>query len=332
MRSRRSWQLLPVAATIALATGLAGAALVFVDTGVATQRAALDRQWAPVDFLLRADPDGAGFDPATVERVRRIPGVRAADGIEATGGTIAGQHVGVNTLPTSPELRGLEPVSGRQPERTGEAVVDAESAREHGWTLGSTLRIDGTSGGEQRVTVVGTVDSTGLRQPDVGYVAALAVPASATEMVVALDPNVDSAGVLRDVREATGLGVTAQTRGQVVRAGVVAQDWHELTPGVLLVLCLTLGLGGALAMGLAGQISGSSRWGLIGLAAAGPVGLAAAVAAVALANPALNAVGADLDGVAVTPRTAGIVLASGLVLALLSGIPVLRRQRRVGDA
>ncbi len=174
--------------------------------------------------------------------------------------------------------------------------------------------------------MVGTVDSTGLRRPDTGYVAILAAPGPVTEVVVAIDSGADPAAVLRDAREVAGPGVTAQTRDQLVHAGLVSQDWHELTPGLVLVLLLTLGVGGGLAIWLARQARGSSPWGLVGAAAAGVVGLGGAVAAVALLSPALNSRGADLDGVAVTSHTAGIVLASGLALALLAGVPVLRRQ------
>ena len=271
--------------TIAVATGLAGAALVFTDTAMATQRAALERQWAPVDLLLRAEPGGAGFDPAAVDRLRAVPGVRAADGISAAAAIIAGRHVAVHTLPASPELRGLEPVAGREPARPGEAVIDAESAREHGWAIGTTLRIADGPAGEQHVTVVGTVDSTGLRRPDTGYVAILAAPGPVTEVVVAIDSGADPAAVLRDAREVAGPGVTAQTRDQLVHAGLVSQDWHELTPGLVLVLLLTLGVGGGLAIWLARQARGSSPWGLVGAAAAGVVGLGGAVAAVALLEP-----------------------------------------------
>jgi hypothetical protein len=68
--------------------------------------------------------------------------------------------------------------------------------------------------------------------------------------------------------------------------------------------------------------SGSSpvpRYRRTGDRASGSEGLATHLPAVVL-----------LDGVVVTPQTAGIVLASGLGLALLAGVPVLRRQRLAG--
>ncbi|GIJ58966.1 ABC transporter permease [Virgisporangium aurantiacum] len=108
------------------------------------------------------------LDDATVARVRALDGVRAAEILRTAAGVglvgpdgrkISGTHFAV-TVPRDPALRSYDVTSGRLPETTGEAVLDAETARERRIRVGDEIRVGGRSAAVP-FRVVGVVDIEG---------------------------------------------------------------------------------------------------------------------------------------------------------------------------
>ena len=106
------------------------------------------------------------LDEATVAKVRAVPGVAAAEGSvisfsstvldahdDAMGG--AGPPVMVGSWDRDPELASYQIVSGRAPEKLGEAVIDRGGAKSGDFVLGDTVRVL-TGEKEYRLTLVGT--------------------------------------------------------------------------------------------------------------------------------------------------------------------------------
>jgi putative ABC transport system permease protein len=103
-----------------------------------------------------------------VERVKRVPGVDAADGHrEAFGALIVdGEEIRTAGAPslvfgTSPEpFDATEPAEGRDPVNPGEIAVSVDLADDHGIEVGDRVQLE-TSHGAQDVTVVGLLNFGG---------------------------------------------------------------------------------------------------------------------------------------------------------------------------
>ncbi|MFF5174514.1 ABC transporter permease [Micromonospora sp. NPDC000089] len=109
-----------------------------------------------------------GLPPALVDRVRAVDGVTAASGeLIGTAGVVGSDNRPVlgyavlAAIPTDPALRSYDVVAGRLPDRPGEVVLDAATARKEGFPLGAPVRVGGAAGAARAYTLVGTVDVAG---------------------------------------------------------------------------------------------------------------------------------------------------------------------------
>ena len=157
-------RLLLSATAVVLGVAFVAGTLLFSDgltAGLADRVGRLDRG---VDV----DVSSIDADDATVARVRALDGVRAAEVLKTAAGVglvgpdgrkISGTHFAV-TVPRDPALRSYDVTSGRLPERAGEAVLDAETARERRIRVGDEIRVGGRSAAVP-FRVVGVVDIEG---------------------------------------------------------------------------------------------------------------------------------------------------------------------------
>ncbi|MBL7258273.1 ABC transporter permease [Paractinoplanes lichenicola] len=102
-------------------------------------------------------------------RVRKIDGVRAAEptwtlfytGLAtADGRKIAGEHRS-RTVPADPALRSVEAREGRLPEKSGEVVLDRETALREGLEIGDKLLISNVGGDPRTYGLVGLTIAEG---------------------------------------------------------------------------------------------------------------------------------------------------------------------------
>ncbi len=178
---------------------------------------------AGTDLTVRAvsgfGDDAGGFDTASrdtvpaslIDTVRRTPGVQAADGtvtgyaqfVDKEGKAVASG--GAPTLGfnwTEPGLSPLQLRSGREPQRDGEVVVDAVTARMHKFAVGDLVTVL-FRGPTQEFTVVGI---TGFGEADNLAGATLAIFEEATaQRVFGKVGRYDSI----EIKAADGVGAVA---------------------------------------------------------------------------------------------------------------------------
>jgi putative ABC transport system permease protein len=161
------------AMAVVLGVSFVAGTLVLTDTINKTFDTLFNEISAGTDISVRAASgfgDDAGIEttrdtiPASVlDDVRRVPGVQAAEPtvtgyaqfVDEEGKAVATS--GAPTLGfnwTDPELSPLRLRSGREPQRTGEVVVDAVTARDHDFALGDRVRML-FRGPSEEFTVVG---------------------------------------------------------------------------------------------------------------------------------------------------------------------------------
>ncbi|WP_051797898.1 FtsX-like permease family protein [Catenuloplanes japonicus] len=172
LRARRT-RLLLTALAVALGVAFVTGTLILTDTMTAGVYADAARDAAPV--AARATPaKGARFTDADLARVASLPGVRAAAGeayaeapilgadgrlVTVLGATVAS----LRPLPADPSLSALALSAGALP-GPGEALVDAGTAEDEGWTPGTTLSliVAGAEEQHQPVRISGLVESAGF--------------------------------------------------------------------------------------------------------------------------------------------------------------------------
>ncbi|MDT0166845.1 ABC transporter permease [Actinotalea sp. AC32] len=229
------------AAGIAIAIGTAFVAATLVAGGVIerTSYDAVSASFADADLVVVPDDDV--LSEPTLEQVRALPGVLAADGqtgqwLELASGARS-TYREVTPRASHPRLESQDVVEGRLPETSGEVSLPSEVAerlrvgtgdeltlRREVWTPGDDVEDGGTwSTQDEDVVVVGlTEDSTGAFADTGGSVVAfpedvLAWTATAggevtyTTGLVAVEDDVDAGTVRATVAEALPQGVVVRT-------------------------------------------------------------------------------------------------------------------------
>jgi putative ABC transport system permease protein len=309
---------------------------------------------------------------ALLDVVRRVPGVAAADGtvsgyaqyIDQAGKAVT--TTGAPTLGfnwTNPDLSPLTLRSGREPQRSGEVVVDAVTAKDHKFAVGDKVKVL-FRGPTEEFTIVGI---TGFGKADNLAGATLAIfdvttaqrvfgkvgrfdsiDAKATEGVSALS--------LRDrVSGVVPAGVEVVTSQQVAdeSAKSVQQALGFFSTALLVFAGISLFVGGFIILNtfsiLVAQRTrelallralGASRrqvrWSVV--AEAFLVGLFASLVGLGLGilvalglKALLGAFGIDLpaSGVVIQPRTIIASLIVGVGVTVLSSISPARRASRI---
>ncbi|GAA3487531.1 ABC transporter permease [Streptomyces cremeus] len=153
----RPLRLLLSAVAVALGVAFVAASLVLSDAAGARLRAAVSVETRGVDASVRATGGVAALDDALLARVRRVPGVAAAEGRGAVSVPLRGadglpEDAAAVGLPGDPGLRPFALLSGRWPGAPGEVV--REHSRAH--PTGRPVTLFGQDGKPRSFTVVGT--------------------------------------------------------------------------------------------------------------------------------------------------------------------------------
>jgi putative ABC transport system permease protein len=311
--------------------------------------------------------------PASVlDTVRKVPGVKAADG--SVGGYAQfvdkeGKAVTTTGAPTlgfnwtDPSLSPLKLRSGREPQRDGEVVVDAITAKDHKFAIGDRVKVL-FAGPAEDFTVVGI---TGFGDADNLAGATLAAFDRTTAQRVfkkvgrfdTVDAKaVDGVGAL-ELRErvaaALPQGLEVVTSQQVAdeNANSIQQALGFFSTALLVFAGISLFVGGFIILNtfsiLVAQRTrelallralGASRRQVMGsvVAEAFIVGLFASLVGLGLGvlvaiglQGLLKAFGIDLpaSGAVVEPRTIIVSLIVGVVVTVLSSISPARRASRI---
>ena len=370
------------AMAVVLGVSFVAGTFVLTDTIDKTFDTLFDEISAGTDVSVRA-ASGFGEDasvdtlrdtvPASVlDVVRRVPGVKAVDG--SVGGYAqfideAGKAVTTTGAPTLgfnwtlPELSPLRVRSGREPQRPGEVMVDAVTAKNHDFALGDKVKVL-FSGPTEEFTVVGI---TGFGEADnlAGATIAIFDLGTAQRVFGKIDrfDSIDakaaegvSAIELRDrVKGAVPSGVEVVTSQQVADEGAdsVQQALGFFSTALLVFAGISLFVGGFIILNtfsiLVAQRTrelallralGASRGQVMlsVIAEAFIVGLFASLVGLGLGvlvaiglQSLLKAFGIDLpaSGAVVAPRTAVVSLLVGVGVTVLSSISPARKASRI---
>ncbi|MEU3455133.1 ABC transporter permease [Micromonospora sp. NPDC006766] len=218
---------------IVLGVAFVAGTLIFTDgmrAGAYTRAGAFDRH---TDLAAYAGKEP--LPPVSVERVRAVDGVAAADGellgsagvVGSDGRPVLGFAV-LAAIPTDPALQSYDVVAGRLPQRPGEVVLDAATVTAQGFALGTPVRVGGSDGPARPYTLVGAVDVAGtsrdLGGPFIGLVGADALNVGGESgygrVMVAARPGVDRAALAERVRAVVGPGVTVKDRQTILDEAV----------------------------------------------------------------------------------------------------------------
>ncbi len=107
------------------------------------------------------DPTGdglGGFDPALVTQIKAIPGVTAAVALQQDVVALDGQRSGVvaSGLTDTIAILDLKAADGQLRDlNAGELVVDEDTAKDRGYTVGQTLSMQGARGGALPEKIIG---------------------------------------------------------------------------------------------------------------------------------------------------------------------------------
>jgi len=370
------------AMAVVLGVSFVAGTFVLTDTIDKTFDTLFDEISAGTDVSVRA-ASGFGEDasvdtvrdtvPASVlDVVRRVPGIKAVDG--SVGGYAqfideAGKAVTTTGAPTLgfnwtlPELSPLRVRSGREPQRPGEVMVDAVTAKNHDFALGDKVKVL-FSGPTEEFTVVGI---TGFGEADnlAGATIAIFDLGTAQRVFGKIDrfDSIDakaaegvSAIELRDrVKGAVPSGVEVVTSQQVADEGAdsVQQALGFFSTALLVFAGISLFVGGFIILNtfsiLVAQRTrelallralGASRGQVMlsVIAEAFIVGLFASLVGLGLGvlvaiglQSLLKAFGIDLpaSGAVVAPRTIIVSLLVGVGVTVLSSISPARKASRI---
>lgn len=107
-------------------------------------------------------PGESGFDPKALDKIRALPGVQAAVAQHFSQATIGGQpnFVGAMDIDTAKTMFKLKTTSGEvRSLRDGEMIVDDQTAKDAGWTLGQQISIM-LPKATRTYTLIGTYERT----------------------------------------------------------------------------------------------------------------------------------------------------------------------------
>ncbi len=246
LRTLRAEAVRLLLSSLAIVLGVAFIAgtLTFVDgmRAGAYERAGTFDRHTDLDVYAETTP----IPPELVDRVRAVDGVAAAAGeltgiggvVGADGRPVLGFAV-LAAIPTEEALRSYDVTAGRLPDRPGEVVLDAPTAAEEGFTLGTAVRVGGTEGAARPYTLVGTVDVAGTSRdiggPFIGLVGADALAVTGEpgygRIMVAARPGVSDGELAGRMAAVTGDGATVRTRQQILDAAVedAVRDLRQFT-------------------------------------------------------------------------------------------------------
>ena len=374
-RARLAFTMLAVVLGVTFVSGT----LILTDTS----RQVLDDQFrtatAGIDLTVR---DAAAFDSAmgveverdplpsrTVDRVRAVPGVAAAEAVVRGSGLISAGGTAIVPAGSSLLLSWTEPPAGafvlragRAPTADGEVVVDAATAQTYGLTVGEpvTVRTERELAGRV-VGIAGFGTRPGLPDSTAALVSLptaqrmLDLGGGVTELAVTAADGVDTGALQRRLATTLGAGYEVTTSRDVAAAASAAAQ-NQL--GYLRMMLLALAAAGLLvgafliantfsivvtqrthelavlrATGATGrQILGSGLGEalLIGLAAAA-LGVGVGIGAAAGLRDLAGAFGIALpDGaMVVTGRTVLLSLTVGVLVTVLAAVGPARRAARV---
>ncbi|GAA0628009.1 FtsX-like permease family protein [Kutzneria viridogrisea] len=218
----RPLRLLLSAVAIALGVSFVAGALVLADAVGAGLRAAVAFQTRGVDASISTTRGGPALDEAVLAKVRRVPGVAAAEGRATASAPLrdaAGhpQEAAATSLPADPQLRPFDLAEGRFPRDANEIAMERHTAA--AYPLGQSVTVFDRNGHQHSYTLVGTFS----RPTEAGIGSAqlvllpealrqLAAGTGFSEIVVRATPGVGQSQLLDDLTRAVGgRGTTVQT-------------------------------------------------------------------------------------------------------------------------
>jgi putative ABC transport system permease protein len=220
-------RLIATGLAVVLGVGFVAGTLIFGDTAEAALFNQFARAARNVDLLATGRGDLA---PTTVDAVRAVPGVAAADGrvetelpmLDRRGRLVGnGGRAGLAIRAgAEPGLRPFDLHSGRTPERAGEAAVDEATARQTRYGVGDTVTVLDRDQQRRTLVLVGIIGFGASRQYADRSVLALTLPDLATlagaggyqSIVVTTTGDGSAAGIEDAVARVTGADVVTGNR------------------------------------------------------------------------------------------------------------------------
>ncbi|OXM46371.1 ABC transporter permease [Amycolatopsis alba] len=210
----RPLRLLLSAIAVTLGVTFVAGSFVLTDAVGAGLRAAVSYETRGVDASIEAKR-GADLDDATLEKVRQVPGVAAAEGRTTISAPLLGpdgrpRDAAATALSTDEKLRPYDLANGRFPGTTGEIAMERDSA--DGFELGKPVTVLDETGGRHTLTLVGTFH----RPAGLGGTNLLVSPetlrqlvpkATFGQIVVRASPGVGQAQLVADLKKTPGVSV-----------------------------------------------------------------------------------------------------------------------------
>jgi putative ABC transport system permease protein len=145
---------------IALVTGV-GVVISSAKSTITSEITSIDAQL--IIQGTQTGPRPPSFDPAVVEQAKQVPGVRDVVGVANDGAKVNGKDEFVTAVTDAAALSSIfraTAVAGSISEQgPDQAIVDADTATDHGWSVGSVLTVQLARGTEHRYTVSGIAPS-----------------------------------------------------------------------------------------------------------------------------------------------------------------------------
>ncbi|GIG90285.1 ABC transporter permease [Plantactinospora endophytica] len=151
---------------VVVAVGFLAGTLVYGDTARAAFYTDLARSARNVDVLV--EPEHGLLTPATLQRVRAVEGVAAADGrvvawlgvLDRNGKLVTSrEHIGYAlSVPTESALAPYDVAAGRLPTAAGEVALDRATVAGAGFVPGGPVTVLDRAGAPHRMRLVGTLD------------------------------------------------------------------------------------------------------------------------------------------------------------------------------
>jgi putative ABC transport system permease protein len=160
-------RLVATALAIVLGVGFVAGTLIFGDTAKAALFDQFARAAQNVDVAVRPPQNGKELSSSTLDAVRSVPGVAAADGrmqaflpLLDRGGKLIGNGdrpgLGISVGEVA-RLRPYDLIQGRVPGGPGEAALDAETAARAGFRVGDTVTVLDAKQARRPLTLVGLI-------------------------------------------------------------------------------------------------------------------------------------------------------------------------------
>lgn len=304
-----------------------------------------------------------GFTDADLDRLRKVPGVTAAEGTLFASGAVLPSTAEpdrrpplgwIAALPADPAFTLYDLVDGHNP-GPGEAVLDAATYDDYGFHLGDTIGADG-DGTTMSFTLVGVIDVSKSRVAGRSVVgvtpeAALALNGgSAFHQLRVAAPSVDTGALTA----AAGPGAEVMSHDEIVAAELADayRDVDTVEKALLLfVLVAILAAGFVIAntytivmaqrarqialLRLVGASRAQTFMSVLAEAAviggvAALIGLGVGIGIAALLALVMGNLGLGLSSsIVIEPRTLGIAFATGVLVTVLSALLPAWRGTRV---